>query len=152
MMDDTAAVKILEQVKTNLSLTLSDLLKLLKDRVGLSTFQLSIMAGVDPAAFNKVMNGKEGRLLDHEAIAELITGLVSEKHLLSGTINDPDSEAGLWVMALQSAASADRSIAMMRQHNKSATEDDFLLGRISFVQTLRELWKQTGGRLIPTEL
>lgn len=133
---------IIKEVRENLDLSLGDLLNLLRQRVILSNFQLAIIAGVDTGAFNKIVNSREGRLLHHDEIARLVLGLDEEKQAFSS-----QDEIKLWLMALQSAATADAQIALMKRYNRVATEAQFRLGRRTLVTTMRQLWVETGGAL-----
>lgn len=136
-------IEIMQEIKENLDLSLGDLLNLLRERVNISNFQLAGIAGMDTAAFNKIVNSREGRLLHHEEIERLIKGLDEKKpQVFSGA-----DEASLWLMALQSAASADAQVALMKRYNKVATIEQFIYGRRALVKTMRELWIETGGAL-----
>jgi hypothetical protein len=121
MNDNVETTRILKQVRDNLDLTLSDLLNLLQQRVEVSAFQLANIADVDTSAFNKIMRGREGRLLHHDEIENLIEGLT---HPTSPNFPQiPKEEADLWRMALQSAAAADNNIASIRRFNQAAGEN-----------------------------
>lgn len=148
MNDNSEIANILGQVKDNYRLTLSDLLKLLQKRVGnRSTFQLAQDALTDPSAFNKVMRGKEGRSLNHEQIDTLILELVEQKLLPLGNPQDSNQESGLWLMALQCAATADVEIARFERRNPNATEEQLIHARLTLIPALRQLWVDTGGVL-----
>jgi hypothetical protein len=138
---------ILQQVKSNVGLTLSDLLNLLKRRVSLSTFQLAIIAGVDTAAFNKVMNAREGRLLHHDEIENLVLGLARDGLFELDLAQGLNEEASLWLMALQSAAGADGQIALIKRYNHAASEEHLRHGRCVLVEAMRQLWIDTNGSL-----
>lgn len=145
MIDDAEIAILIEQVTNDLDLSLSDLLGLFQRRVNIPASQLAILADVDVSAFNKALKSKEGRLLNHEQIETLVNEFVVHSNYDLPRISY--DEASLWLMALQSAAAADNNIAAIRKRNRFAEEDQLRQGRRRIVETMRELWTETGGSL-----
>jgi len=147
VIDSSDLVLLLEEVQNNVDLSLGELLFRLQERVGLSGFQLAELAGIDPGAFNKIVNGREGRVLHGDQVEALVGQLVEMKLVGPGDYTDPSTEGGLWRMALQAAAAADAQIALFRKRAPAASQRDFLVARREAVAALRNIWKLTSGAL-----
>lgn len=147
MAADLGRDSLINEVRENLDLTLSACLRILQQRVGLSVFQMAIIAEVDPSAFNKIHSGTERRFLNHEQIERLIHGLVFDNLLPPYNFDDKSNETRIWLMALQAVASAEAQLSMITQRNFRATPDDLRKARHRIVEALRDVWDETESAL-----
>ncbi len=145
VIDSSECHRLLAQVREDIDLSLGELLFKLQERVGLSGFELAKLADIDAGAFNKIVNGREGRVLHGDQVEALIGELVKRKLLDEGDYTDPQTEGGLWRMALQSAAAADAQIALFMRRLARARPDDLISARREVVKALRKVWTITGG-------
>ncbi|MEM8638848.1 MAG: hypothetical protein AAGG51_08560 [Cyanobacteria bacterium P01_G01_bin.54] len=138
--------QILEKVRHEYDLMLNELLRLLQQRLGgIAASQLAISAGCDISAFNKIINGEGGRFLHHDQIESMITDLVNQDLLPKGSFNNADSEVGIWLMVLQSAAAAEAHLAYIKKHNQTASDSHYRIARKKLVLAMRESWIETDG-------
>jgi DNA segregation ATPase FtsK/SpoIIIE-like protein len=139
------AKRILSLVETEHGLTTAQILGLLRERTGVSIFEMGTMANVDSAAFHKIFRNSENRFLQHDHVVALVEGLVSAKHLAGNGDDITAGEAGLWMLALQAASAADAQVALLRRRNPSASESAIEITRSRIVAAMRDVWVQTGS-------
>lgn len=134
MNKDAEIRQLIERVRNDYTLSLSDLLKLLKKRIGRQK------------ALSQLM---QGDLISHDEIENLIIELIEQGLLPPDYSQNPNQEPGLWLMALQSAATADTEAEWVRKRRPRVTESHLRQSRSELILVLRELWSNTGVAFLP---